>query len=56
MFYAASYRMVMNKEEAEDVVQEAFLKLWDRPTIWKRDKNAKFTTWFYKIVMKHIFR
>lgn len=50
-FYACSYRIVMNKEEAEDVVQEAFLKLWDRPEIWKTGKGAKFTSWFYKIVM-----
>lgn len=51
MFYAAAYRMVMNKEEAEDIVQEAFLKIWDKPKIWKSGKGAKFTTWFYRIVM-----
>ena len=51
MFYAAAYRMVMNKETAEDIVQDAFLKLWDKPKIWKSDKGAKFTTWFYRIVM-----
>lgn len=51
MFYAAAYRMVMNKEEAEDIVQDAFLKIWDKPKIWKPGKGAKFTTWFYRIVM-----
>lgn len=51
MFYAAAYRMMMNKEEAEDIAQEAFLKLWDRPEIWKSNKGAKFTTWFYRLVM-----
>lgn len=51
MFYAAAYRMVMNREEAEDIVQEAFLKLWDKPKAWKAGKGAKFTTWFYRIVM-----
>lgn len=50
MFYASAYRMVMNREEAEDIVQEAFLKIWDRPALWKANKKAKFTTWFYKIV------
>ena len=50
-FYASSYRIVMNQYEAEDIVQEAFLKLWDRPEIWKSGKGAKFTSWFYKIVM-----
>jgi RNA polymerase sigma-70 factor (ECF subfamily) len=51
MFYAAAYRMVMNREEAEDIVQEAFVKLWHKPKIWKAGKQAKFTTWFYRIVM-----
>lgn len=51
MFYAAAYRMVMNQQEAEDIVQEAFLKLWDKPKSWKGGNGAKFTTWFYRIVM-----
>jgi len=51
MFYAAAYRMVMNRQEAEDIVQEAFLKLWDKPKSWKSGNGAKFTTWFYRIVM-----
>ncbi|MGB1540188.1 MAG: RNA polymerase sigma factor, partial [Rickettsiales bacterium] len=27
-FYAVAFRVLMNKEDAEDVVQDAFLKLW----------------------------
>lgn len=50
-FYAASYRMVQSQQDAEDITQEAFLKIWDRPQLWKGDKGAKFTTWFYRIVM-----
>lgn len=50
MFYAAAYRMYPYQDEAEDIVQEAFLKLWQRPEIWKADKGAKFTTWFYRVV------
>lgn len=49
-FYAAAYRVVLNKEDAEDVVQEAFLKLWDGRAKWKAGKGAKFTTWFYRVV------
>ena len=49
-FFAAAYRVVANVTEAEDIVQEAFLKLWDKPERWDADKGAKFTTWFYKVV------
>ncbi len=51
MFYVSAYRILMNKQEAEDTVQDAFLKLWDNPKIWKKGKGAKFTSWFYKVVM-----
>lgn len=49
-FYAVAYRVLMHKEDAEDVVQEAFCKLWNGKATWKADKGAKFTTWFYRIV------
>lgn len=50
-YYALSYRYLLNCEEAEDMVQEAFLKLWERPDKWQANKGAKFTTWFYRIVV-----
>lgn len=50
MFFSAAYRMYPDVNEAEDVVQEAYLKLWVRPQIWDADKGAKFTTWFYRVV------
>jgi RNA polymerase sigma-70 factor (ECF subfamily) len=49
-FYSIAYRFVFNKEEAEDIVQEAFLKLWSKPELWDQNKQVKFTTWFYKVV------
>lgn len=49
-FFAASYRMTGNVGEAEDMVQEAFLKIWQKPDLWKDDKGAKFTTWFYRVL------
>ena len=49
-FYAASYRLCGRQDEAEDVVQDAFLKLWDRPDVYDPARGAKFTTWFYRVV------
>lgn len=49
-FYACAYRYCNDQDEAEDIVQNCFLKLWSKPSLWKVGKNAKFTTWFYRIV------
>jgi RNA polymerase sigma-70 factor, ECF subfamily len=49
-FYAAAYRIVLNREDAEDVVQDAFTKLWNGKASWQADRGARFTTWFYRIV------
>jgi len=50
-FYRLAFRYLQNKEAAEDVVQDAFLKLWEDPGKWQADKNTKFTTWFYRVVV-----
>lgn len=50
-FYRVAWQMLSDKSEAEDVVQEAFLKLWDKSALWKPDSGAAFTTWFYRIVV-----
>lgn len=51
MFYAVAYRSCGDKDIAEDAVQDAFLKLWAKPQKWDADNGAKFTTWFYRIVV-----
>jgi RNA polymerase sigma-70 factor (ECF subfamily) len=50
-FYRLAYRYLQNKAAAEDVVQDAFLKLWENPMIWQPQRNSKFTTWFYRVVV-----
>ena len=50
-FYRLAYRYVQNRETAEDIVQDAFLKLWEDPGRWQPERNNKFTTWFYRIVV-----
>lgn len=49
-FYRVAYRVVVSKETAEDIVQKAFLKIWEKPELWQSGK-AKFKTWFYRIVV-----
>ena len=50
-FYRVAYRFTGSRSEAEDMVQEAFLKLWERPAMWQIDRNTAFTTWFYRVVV-----
>ena len=50
-FYRLAYRYLQSKEAAEDVVQDAFVKLWEDPGRWQVERNNKFTTWFYRVVV-----
>ncbi len=50
MFYAAAYRSCGDQDAAEDIVQDAFLKLWNKPQVWDSSRGAKFSTWFYRVV------
>lgn len=46
---AHAYRMLGNRAEAEDVTQEAMLRLWRIAPKW-RQGEAKVTTWLYRVV------
>ena len=45
--YHMSYRMTGNRQEAEDVVQDAFLRVFSN--LDRYDENQKFSTWIYRI-------
>jgi RNA polymerase sigma-70 factor (ECF subfamily) len=42
-------RMLGNRQDAEDVMQEACLKIWKESPRWK--PQAKFSTWLYRVVL-----
>lgn len=44
-----AYRMLGNRAEAEDVAQEAFLRLWKIAPQWDAER-AQVTTWLYRVV------
>ncbi|MEM5582352.1 RNA polymerase sigma factor [Roseibium sp. AS2] len=47
--YAVAYRILQNGSDAEDVVQDAFLKVWTRREVWENGR-AKFSTWLFRVV------
>lgn len=50
-FYQLAYRLLQNRGDAEDMVQTAFLKFWQTPKNWNPQKNTRFTTWFYRVIL-----
>ncbi len=50
-YYRIAYRFLLSREDAEDMVQEAFLKLWTGSARYDIKKKAKFTSWFTHIVV-----
>jgi RNA polymerase sigma-70 factor (ECF subfamily) len=46
---AHAFRLLGNRAEAEDVTQEAMLRLWKQAPAW-RSGEARVTTWLYRVV------
>jgi RNA polymerase sigma-70 factor (ECF subfamily) len=47
MIFSLSLKMVKNREEAEEVAQDTFIKIFNSLSKFKGD--SKFSTWIYKI-------
>jgi len=48
--FRLAYRILGgNREEARDVAQDVFIRLWEKPEAWK--PTALFTTWLYRVTM-----
>lgn len=46
--HALALRIVCNEEDARDITQEAFVRVWRN--LDRFDENTRFTTWLYRIV------
>jgi len=47
---ALAQRLTGSAEDADEVVQEAFLKVWRLAGRWEVGGAAAFSTWFYRVV------
>lgn len=50
-FFNFALRISGSRMDAEDMVQEAFLRLWKNSFAWKPEGGGQFTTWFYKVLV-----
>jgi len=49
MAYSVAFRIVRNREDAEEIVQDSFLRAFKSLHSFRKD--SKFSTWFYRIVV-----
>ena len=47
---AVAYRMLGSQEAAEDVVQEAFIRMWKNARKWQPGA-ARFSTWLHRVTI-----
>lgn len=47
--FRIAFRMTRNKADAEDVTQEALLRVWTNAASWR--PTAAFGTWLYRVVV-----
>lgn len=52
---AFATRLIGDRSEAEDVMQEAFVRVWKYASRWDPARKTRFTTWFYRVVMNLCF-
>ncbi|TSC79287.1 MAG: RNA polymerase, sigma-24 subunit, RpoE [Parcubacteria group bacterium Gr01-1014_29] len=50
-FFRAAYSVVRQKEEAEDIVQEAFTNMYLHGGKFEKQAHASFKSWAYRIVI-----
>ncbi|MCP5381939.1 MAG: RNA polymerase sigma factor [Kordiimonadaceae bacterium] len=43
-------KVLGNVSEAEEVMQEAFIRVWKHASRWDPARKTRFTTWFYRVV------
>lgn len=55
VFLRTANRVLKNNEESEDVVQDAFVKIYFNAKKFKKRPGIKFKSWAFKILMNCVF-
>jgi RNA polymerase sigma-70 factor (ECF subfamily) len=48
---AMAARITRSPDDADEIVQDTFLKVWTMARRWQTDRDAKFSTWLYRVVL-----
>jgi RNA polymerase sigma-70 factor (ECF subfamily) len=48
---AIAVRVLGSAAEAEEVVQEAFLRVWQKAPSWRKDGGARVSTWLARVIV-----
>lgn len=54
-FLRAAQRVVRTKEDAEDIVQETFAKIYKNAKKFKKQEGIEFKSWAYKVLLNTSF-
>lgn len=49
--YRIAYRHVFEQQSAEDIVQDCFLMLWQKPSSFDPDRGTRFFAWMARVVI-----
>ncbi len=49
MIFAIAFRMGFNKEDSEDIVQETWVRVWQKSDSWRDDAGASVKAWVGRI-------
>jgi RNA polymerase sigma-70 factor (ECF subfamily) len=55
VFVRTAMRVLKNKEESEDVVQDAFVKIYFNVKKFKKRPGIKFKSWAFKVLLNCVF-
>lgn len=47
--YSLAMKTLRNSQEAEEVVQDVFMKLWNKSTLYDPSRGQKFSSWLLRI-------
>lgn len=49
LLYSVAFRMFPQRADAEEIVQEALLRVWSKAHLWREGSGASVSTWLYRL-------